>query len=774
MKAVIMAGGEGSRLRPLTCNLPKPMAQLCGRPTLEYILDLLHLHGCTDAAVTVRYLHTQISRHFSKNNYKDISLKFIEETAVLGTAGSVKNAVGKGVAEPILIISGDALCDIDLTAAMQHHKLKNADVTIVATKVSDPREYGLINFDEESRVVGFTEKPGWELAFSRFANTGIYIVNPNILAEIPDNVEYDFAKDLFLKLLESNKHLSVYQSNAYWCDIGDLDSFRTCQVDILNGKVKTSLSKDESLKARGKIFLADSMPVGDFKIVPPVFMGANVTIGHASVIGPNAIINNGVTVGAFSKIQNSCILDDAYIGDNCALNGAIIASGASIKQSSQIFEGAVVGSGAIIGANSQLLANVRVWPNKNIADNMRVVDNIKDGFNRPDIFDDNGISGEIGADITPEFCAKLGAALGSCKAGEKIGIAYQSGRISSTIFQTIVAGALSTGSAVWDFGKITYSQACYYTAISGINLAIYITNGPQVSIKLIGRGGMPIARNLERDIESRLIRGEFSRCSWNSYKPISDMTGLDLLYKQELYKQQQGGLKGVAILPQGVSVEGEKLFLDTCLKLGINTEKGAVFTLSEDGTSFTIKDESVGFVSADKIFSIACMIELESGYDLVIEQNSPLIIDTLAKLYKRKVTRFLACPCDDKSEEVRLLANKRFHLRDGLMMTLYILNYMNFHSLSIADLLAKLPKYNVSETFVTIKATPSDVLSSFANIIPFSNRSGVLLKKEGGTINLIPTKRGDAIKIIAESVNIETSKELCADMVEEMQEKSLI
>ena len=771
MKAIIMAGGEGSRLRPLTCNLPKPMAPLCCKPTLEYILDLLHLHDCTEAAVTVRYLHKQISDHFEESRYKDIALNFVEETAVLGTAGSVKSAVSANVSKPILIISGDALCDIDLTAAMHHHKTKKADVTIIATEVRDPREYGLINFDDEKRVVGFVEKPGWELAFSNYANTGIYIINPDILAEIPADIEYDFAKDLFPKLLAGNKHLSVYESDGYWCDIGDLDSYRTCQADILNGKVKTHLLKDDNSKARGKIFLEDSMPTGDFKIIPPVFIGANVTIGHASIIGPNAIIGDRATIGAFAKIQNSCVFEDTYIGDNSALNGAIVSSGASVKQSSQVFEGAAIGSGAIIGANAQILANVRIWPNKHIADNMRVIDNIKDGFNRPDIFDDNGICGEIGADITPEFCARLGAALGSSKLGEKVAIAYQNGRVSSAIMQTISAGALSTGAAVWDFGKVTYAQACYYTAISGINLAVYVTNGPQISIKLIGRGGMPIARSLERDIESRLIRGEFSRCNWNSYKPVSDMTGLDLLYKQELYRQQQSGLQGVSIVPQAASAEGEKIFLDTCLKLGINTSKGAVFTLSEDGTKLTIKDESAGFISADKVFAIACLIELEAGYDLVVEQNSPLIIDTIAKLHKRKVIRYLSCPCDKNSEDIRLLANKRFHLRDGLMQAIYILNYIKVHSLSVSDLLAKLPKYNVSETYFTIKATPGDILSRFASVVPV-NRSGVLLRKKSGTVSLIPTKRGDAIKIIAESANAETSKELCADIVEELQEKS--
>lgn len=177
LKAVIMAGGEGTRLRPLTCDIPKPMARLCGRPVMEYILDLLKTAGTTEAVVTMRYLPQVITDYFQDGEYKGIKLHFVEEDRPLGTAGSVKNAV-PDEQEDILVISGDALCDFDLSAAFQFHKSTQAAATLVLAHVGDPREYGLVLTEPSGKIRGFVEKPGWAQAVTDAANTGIYIVSP--------------------------------------------------------------------------------------------------------------------------------------------------------------------------------------------------------------------------------------------------------------------------------------------------------------------------------------------------------------------------------------------------------------------------------------------------------------------------------------------------------------------------------------------------------------------------------------------------------------------
>lgn len=247
MKAVLMAGGEGTRLRPLTCDIPKPMARLCGRPIMEYIIELLSEHNVRSTVVTLRYLPHIIKNHFSSGSFAGVDLEFIEENTPLGTAGSVKNAA-KGFEDDFIVISGDALCDFSLTEAMKFHKKNNATATIVVTHIDDPREYGLVRTDGSSRISGFVEKPCFAQAVTDLANTGIYILSPEVLKLIPDNEKHDFAKDVFPAMLEQNIPIYTYEADGYWCDIGDINSYISSQMDMLNGRVKCRIDAKEIAK----------------------------------------------------------------------------------------------------------------------------------------------------------------------------------------------------------------------------------------------------------------------------------------------------------------------------------------------------------------------------------------------------------------------------------------------------------------------------------------------------------------------------------------------
>lgn len=226
MKAVIMAGGEGTRLRPLTCNMPKPLAPLCGKPVAFYILELLKKHGFTEAVFTLRYQGEKLEESFDGSSYRGTELSFQYEKTPLGTAGSVKSAAGD---EEVLVISGDAMCDFDLTAAVDFHRRKNSPATIIVKKVSDPREYGLVQTDEEGRITGFLEKPSYEGCVTDLANTGVYILSKEVMEGISRDRPLDFAKDVFPKLLRENVPLCAYKETGYWCDIGDFAGYLSCR-----------------------------------------------------------------------------------------------------------------------------------------------------------------------------------------------------------------------------------------------------------------------------------------------------------------------------------------------------------------------------------------------------------------------------------------------------------------------------------------------------------------------------------------------------------------
>ncbi|MDD4336537.1 MAG: nucleotidyltransferase family protein, partial [Firmicutes bacterium] len=222
MKAVIMAGGKGTRLRPLTCSMPKPMVPVVNRPMMEHVVDLLVAHGFTDLACTLCYMPEAIRSHFGDGSSMGCRITYSVEDTPLGTAGSVR-ALGDFLDDTFLVISGDALTDIDLASAVAFHREKDAAVTIVLTRVATPLEYGVVIVDDDGRITRFLEKPSWGEVFSDTVNTGIYVLEPEIMRKVSPSCEFDFSKNLFPMLLGEGYPMYGYIADGYWCDIGNLD-----------------------------------------------------------------------------------------------------------------------------------------------------------------------------------------------------------------------------------------------------------------------------------------------------------------------------------------------------------------------------------------------------------------------------------------------------------------------------------------------------------------------------------------------------------------------
>ncbi|HEX5798530.1 MAG TPA: nucleotidyltransferase family protein, partial [Gaiellaceae bacterium] len=225
MKAVVMAGGEGTRLRPLTSNQPKPMVPIVGKPCMEHILELLAQHGFDEVVVTLAFLPQAIRSYFGTGEALGLSIEYSVEEMPLGTAGSVGLA-RDAFDETFLVISGDALCDVDLGELVRVHREKGAAVTIGLKSVENPLEFGIVVTDDEGRIERFLEKPSWGQVFSDTINTGIYVLEPEVLRHVPTEGTYDFSKQLFPLLLEMGRPLYGHVLEGYWQDIGNLDQFR--------------------------------------------------------------------------------------------------------------------------------------------------------------------------------------------------------------------------------------------------------------------------------------------------------------------------------------------------------------------------------------------------------------------------------------------------------------------------------------------------------------------------------------------------------------------
>lgn len=755
MKAVIMAGGEGNRLRPLTCDIPKPMVRLLGKPIIMYILELLAKHRIEDAAVTIRYLPLRITEAFPMGAYAGVSLDFVEEDKPLGTAGSVKNAC-RGYGGEVLVISGDAMCDFDLTRAVAYHREKKADATLLVKAVEDPREYGLVNCDENGIITGFIEKPAFSQAVSDLANTGIYILSPQALELIQEDQPFDFAKDLFPLMLERGMRLAACRCEGYWCDIGDLSSYISCQRDILAGKVVCRVSGER--RRDGSIYAEGSQEL-QCELRPPVYIGRGVRVEDSAVV-ENSVLDDGCYVGAGARVSGSLMLPGAYVDSGAKMTGALVCAKATIKSKAMLFEGAAVGAEAIVGENAVIYPGIKVWNKKTVPEGVVVSDHVKISEPIRESFDEEGIIGQIGVEVTPEFCARLGSAIGTAAGGKKVGVGCCGLRASNVLKQALIAGIRATGADVLDFGDNFRPLFEFSMNFCALGIGVFIGGSGKAKLQLICEGGLPATRSIEREIEGVLARGEFARRPYYDYGDKAEMSGIQELYKSQLMRLAPQGLSDMAVQVKSKSLPVQNILRQTLERLGCDTVSGPVLELSGQGDKVRLFDEEEGYLPHHKLFTLCCIGEFQSGRDAAVPFDAPRIIDSLAEKAGRRVFRYFQCPADDSDREARKLAKIQLWSRDALMQSVKFLHLVKrCHGLK--NTLDLLPPFHMVVRTVNTRGNPANMIRAVAGDGKGISE-GVVIPGDGGNILIRPLKRGNGIRIYAESVSNETAAELCA------------
>ncbi|MCB0082559.1 MAG: NDP-sugar synthase, partial [Caldilineaceae bacterium] len=364
MHAVVMAGGEGSRLRPLTVGRPKPMAPIVNKPVIGHAFDLLKSHEISDAVVTLRYLASVIQDFFQDGSSVGMNLAYAVEESPLGTAGSVKYGA-RHIDDTFLVISGDALTDFDLRKIVQFHKAKGAMATITLARVPDPLEYGVIVTDEEGHVLQFLEKPGWAEVISDTVNTGIYVLEPEVLDLIPDKTNYDFSKQLFPLMLQQQMPIYGCIADGYWCDVGTIEEYRRANADILNGRVELPNPIGEHIG--GGVWVGEDVEISpSAQLFGPIYLGNHVKIkGDVFINGPS-VIRDYTVVDNYTQIERSIVWRNCYIGESCDLRGVVISRQCSIKSHVVGMEGVVIGDNCGLGEGCVISPNVKLWPRKEI------------------------------------------------------------------------------------------------------------------------------------------------------------------------------------------------------------------------------------------------------------------------------------------------------------------------------------------------------------------------------------------------------------------------
>jgi len=537
VKAVVMAGGEGSRLRPLTSRRPKPLVPVVGRPCLEHVLRLLRRHGITEVVITLQYLGASIRNYFGDGQELGMQLEYAVEDRPLGTAGSVKNAAAM-LDETFLVISGDALTDIDLSQTLAFHKDRRSQATIVLSKVANPLEYGVVVTGADGRIDRFLEKPSWGEVFSDQVNTGIYVIEPEVLDYIPQDKPCDWSQDVFPEMLSRGDSLWAVVGRGYWCDIGSIPSYLQANWDALEGRVQCEIAGHRIGDAQ---WVSDGAEIAaSAQIVGPAFIGRDCVVGEDVFLNGPVVLDRFARVDQGAKLSNSVIWPQVYVGERSRLRQTVVCGGATIKPEVLLDDGSVIGDDCTIGAGSVVEQGVRIWPGKEIEPGSLVHESvIWAGTWRSGLFGSAGLTGLINVQLTPEWCARLGAAWAATNPrGAQLAICRDRSPGSRMIKRAMISGMLSAGARVLDLSELPVPITCHFTRDSQAAGAVHITASPldsrSADIEVLDELGMALDRRQERKLENTFFREDFRRVVPREIQEIGYPEGVLAAYVKDV------------------------------------------------------------------------------------------------------------------------------------------------------------------------------------------------------------------------------------------------
>ena len=510
-----MAGGSGTRLRPLTCDLPKPMVPVLNRPIAEHIVNLLKRHHITEIIATLFYLPDVMRDYFQDGSGFGVTMTYaVEEDQPLGTAGCVKN-VAELLDDTFLVISGDSIADFDLQKAIDFHREKGAKATLVLTRVPNPADFGIVITGTDGKISRFLEKPSTSEIFSDTVNTGTYILEPDVLDYLPSGCEQDFSNDLFPLLIEKGEPMYGYVAEGYWCDVGHLDAYREAQYDALLGKVHLDYAYPERTSG---VYVGENTFIDPTaRLQPPVIVGSNCRIGSRALLGPGTVVGDNVTIGNDADLNRPIVWNGAVVGDESLLRGCAIARGVRVGHRAQVMEASIIGALSTIGEEAQVSPGVRVWPSKQVEPGATLNINLIWGqAAKRSLFGQRGVAGQANIDITPEFAVKLGAAYGSTLSpGAKVAVSRDQRRISRMVTRSLIAGLMSVGVNVQNLEAIAIpvsrNVVTTLDVCGGIHVRVHPQFSDQVLIEFFDEQGIDIPKKKEKKIESAFFKEDMRR-----------------------------------------------------------------------------------------------------------------------------------------------------------------------------------------------------------------------------------------------------------------------
>ena len=766
MHAIIMAGGEGQRLRPLSCISPKPLMPVLGRPVMAYTIDLAARHGITALHVTLGYLAETIEAAFGREA-SGIRMEYHRERTPLGTAGSIREAA-KGIDDSFFVLSGDALTDCDLSDALAFHRSKGALATMVLKKCEKPLDYGVVVTDADGRVKRFVEKPDWEEAVSDQVNTGIYILEPAVLRFIPQGRAYDFGRELFPLLLAQGLPVYGYAMKGYWCDVGDVQAYVQACADVLDGK--TQIEPICERDGMGNLIAADACVSESAQIHAPCFIGPGAQIAPGAIVGPHAVIEADAHVLRGARVKRSVVMTDARIAQDAALSGAVVGCGAQVRARAAMREGCVLGDGAVLEEEAELTRGARVWPQKRIEAGQRVEADVVWGDCLRVHLRGDALEAETLAEAAQGACTWAGL----CRA-QSVALMHVSGKHARQA-RLLLAGAaaqLSAGGVrCLDLGGGSEAMLRVQARLLGAQAAVFFKRR---RMTLLDARQCPPGRSQRRALE--LSRGG----ALMPEKPGAciRVRGAKEYYLAHLYRAaDQEAL--LAMQPYAV-VACPKKSQEKCVhalmhRLGLENVRvcaGAQaqvrsyetgFFLSRDGKCVTIADSRGTFsMPQNALLGVLALID-QGERTVVLRTEDPPAAQTLCKAANVafRVTR------DEEAYVLALAdfpAQKDFH-EDGLYAFICLLScFVRARTIPRALLDAHVHAAFCEEEVACARARIARVLSALSQELDAPWESGAVnALTPSGSVTLSAVGRQGRIRILAQSGDTEAARELCTQM----------
>jgi mannose-1-phosphate guanylyltransferase / phosphomannomutase len=821
-KAVIMAGGFGTRLRPLTMKLPKPMVSVLNKPMMEHIIDLLKKHGIKNVLSLLYFYPDVISRYFEDGQKFDIKMEYVKAEADYGTAGAVRNAK-ELLHERFIVISGDVLTDFDLSRAVEYHKSKNAMATILLTRVWNPLQYGIVMTDENGKIKRFLEKPSWGEVFTDTINTGIYILEPEILEFIPYQKEYDFSKDLFPLMLEKELPLYGYIAEGYWKDVGNLKEYRKGQKDAAKGKIKLNYN---GINEENLVFGLNSSWGNRCIFKGKNYIGDNTRIGEYSELS-DTIIGNNVKIGTGAKLTGVIIWDETDIGDYAEITDSVICNNCIIGKRVTISENVFIAESCIIGQSATLTSNIKLWPKKRVEEGAILsISLVQEEKWLRELFTDARITGLSNLEIHPDFGAKLGAAIGMTYKDKNTIIASRdTDRVSRIMKRSISAGLASVGINIHDVQVTSIPQTRQELRANKYAGGFHVRRSPrnpdQTDIIILSKEGRDINLSKTKAIERYFFGEDIRRVHQDDVGKIYFPERTNEIYrnryleslnieilKSRNYKILLDYSYGLAsmIFPNilgKINVEALTLHnhLDTLKLHTLSLEKNTAeaerimkslgyelgFIIDPGAEKITVLDENGFLYNTRRLLTIVTKLFLDTNkekepYKIAVSVLASQEIEEIAKGHDVKVQRIkdthYAMMEATRDEEVlfvggvwgNFIFSNFLFAADGMYSIGKILEMLAEKSLNITELNKSLPVKYQSSKLVScpweFKGKVMRKAMGFSEKYQRELVDGVKIFEEGNSVLLLPDKEKGAFLIQTESNNANVAEELLTEYIE--------